>query len=96
MFVLLIIIAWNLSIQDGLSLNKPVLIYDHPTMRKVVGDNYPLFFKTKEDFQSKLKNLSKEFKWELPNYDEQFKENVLNSINEIMDKERKHIPKDRT
>ncbi len=44
--------TWNLSIQDGLSLNK------------------------------------------LPNYDEQFKENVLNSINEIMDKERKHIPKD--
>ena len=61
-------------------------------MRKVVGDNYPLFFKTKEDFQSKLKNLPKEFKWELPNYDEQFKENVLNSINEIMDKERKQIP----
>ena len=86
--------TWNLSIQDGLSLNKPVLIYDHPTMRKVVGDDYPLFFKTKEDFQSKLKNLPKEFKWELPNYDEQFKENVLNSINEIMDKERKHIPKD--
>ena len=60
MFVLLIIIKlWNLSTQDGLSLNKPVLIYDHPTMRKVVGDDYPLFFKTKEDFQSKLmKSLS--------------------------------------
>ena len=88
--------TWNLSIQDGLSLNKPVLIYDHPTMRKVVGDNYPLFFKTKEDFQSKLKSLSsyERFEWKLPNYDEQFKENVLNSINEIMDKERKHIPKD--
>jgi len=88
--------TWNLSIQDGLSLNKPVLIYDHPAMRKVVGDNYPLFFKTKEDFQSKLKSLSsyERFEWKLPNYDEQFKENVLNSINEIMDKERKHIPKD--
>ena len=86
--------TWNLSIQDGLSLNKPVLIYDHPTMRKVVGDDYPLFFKTKEDFQYKLKNLPKEFSWELPNYDEQFKENVLSSINEVMDKERKHIPKD--
>ena len=62
----------------------------------MVGDNYPLFFKTKEDFQSKLKSLSsyERFEWKLPNYDEQFKENVLNSINEIMDKERKHIPKD--
>ena len=41
-------------------------------MRKVVGDNYPLFFKTKEDFQSKLKSLSsyERFEWKLPNYDE--------------------------
>lgn len=86
--------TWNLSIQDGLSLKKPVLIYDHPTMRKVVGDDYPLFFKTKEDFQYKLKNLPTEFEWELPKYDEEFKENLLTEIDSILSKDRKHIPKD--
>jgi hypothetical protein len=86
--------TWNLSIQDGLSLDKPVLIYEHPAMRKVVGDDYPLFFKTKEEFQSKLKNLPKEFKWELPNYDKQFEENLTTEISNILSKERKHIPRD--
>ena len=86
--------TWNLSIQDGLSLKKPVLIYDHPTMRKVVGDDYPLFFKTKEDFQYKLKNLPTEFEWELPNYDKEFEENLTTEIDKILSKERKHIPKD--
>jgi hypothetical protein len=63
-------------------------------MRKVVGDDYPLFFKTKEDFQSKLKNLPKEFKWELPNYDKEFEENLTTEISNILSKERKHIPRD--
>ena len=49
--------TWNLSIQDGLSVNKPVLIYDQPAMRKVLGNDYPLFFKTKDEFQTQVKNL---------------------------------------
>ena len=88
--------TWNLSIQDGLSVNKPVLIYDQPAMRKVVGDNYPLFFKTKDEFQTQVKNLKNmnNFTWEVKNHDKVFHHNLLYNMKRIMDKERKHIPKD--
>ena len=88
--------TWNLSIQDGLSVNKPVLIYDQPAMRKVVGDNYPLFFKTKDEFQTQVKNLKNmnNFTWEVKNHDKVFHHNLLYNMKKIMDKERKHIPKD--
>ena len=88
--------TWNLSIQDGLSVNKPVLIYDQPAMRKVVGDDYPLFFKTKDEFQTQVKNLKNmsNFTWEVKNHDKVFHHNLLYNMKRIMDKERKHIPKD--
>jgi hypothetical protein len=88
--------TWNLSVQDGLSLNKPVLIYDHPSLRKVVGDNYPFYFKTKEEFQSLLRKIDtvKNFEWKLTDYNLIFENNLVNSMKNIMSKPRKHIPKD--
>ena len=88
--------TWNLSIQDGLSVKKPVLVYDQPAMRKVVGDDYPLFFKTKDEFHTQVKNLKQmgNFTWDIPNHDEKFAYNIIKSISNIMSKPRKHIPKD--
>ena len=88
--------TWNLSIQDGLSLDKPVLVYDQPAMRKVVGDNYPLFFKTKDEFQTQVKKLKsmENFVWKVENHDRKFYDDLLYSMMTIMAKERTHIPKD--
>jgi len=88
--------TWNLSIQDGLSINKPVLVYDQPAMRKVVGDNYPLFFKTKDEFQTQVKKLKEmdNFVWDIPNHDSKFAYNIIKSMSNIINKPRKHIPKD--
>ena len=88
--------TWNLSIQDGLSVNKPVLVYDQPAMRKVVGNDYPLFFKTKDEFQTQVRKLSSmdNFIWKVDNHDEKFSNDLISSMEKIMSKERKHIPKD--
>jgi hypothetical protein len=88
--------TWNLSIQDGLSLNKPVLVYDQPAMRKVVGDNYPLFFKTKDEFQTQVRKLKsmENFVWKVENHDRRFYDDLLYSMMKIMTKDRTHIPKD--
>ena len=88
--------TWNLSIQDGIQLKKPVLVYDQPAMRKVVGDDYPLFFKTKDEFQTQVKKLEEinEFDWELEKHDSKFAYNIIKSMSNIMNKPRKHIPKD--
>ena len=88
--------TWNLSIQDGLSVNKPVLIYDKPAMRKVVGDDYPLFFKTKDEFRTQLEKIKTmdNFSWKIKNHDDKFKQNVISCMSDIMNKNRKHIPKD--
>ena len=88
--------TWNLSIQDGLSVNKPVVVYDQPAMRKVLGNDYPLFFKTKDEFQTQVKKLKdmNNFTWEVENHDRVFHHNLLYSMTKIMNKERSHIPKD--
>ena len=43
-------------------------------MKKVVGDNYPLFFKTKDEFHTQVKKLKEmnNFTWEIPNHDNKF------------------------
>ena len=72
--------TWNLSVQDGLSLNKPVLIYDHPSLRKVVGDNYPFYFKTKDDFQRMIQNMPSDFSHSVPTHDNKFRDNLVQAM----------------
>ena len=78
-------------------LGKPVLIYEQSNIKKIVGDNYPYLFKTKEEFQEKLKLISKEnkdFSWKLPDFNSIFKGNLVNRMEELITAERKHTPKD--
>ena len=89
--------TWNLAIQDGMRLGKPVLIYEQSNIKKIVGDNYPYLFKTKEEFQEKLRLISKEnkdFSWKLPDFNSIFKGNLVNRMEELITAERKHTPKD--
>ncbi len=80
--------TWNLSIQDGPMLGTPGLVYDHPTMREVLGDDYPFFFKTKDEFLNLLnvveKNNNKKFNWDLPNHSENFKNNLIQSMEDCL------------
>ena len=67
--------TWNLSVQDGISLNVPTLVYRNPenfVMDEIIGKDYPLYFKTKTEFLEKLNNLPSNFKWELPEHDKHF------------------------
>ena len=49
-------------------------------MREVLGDNYPLYFKTKDDFQHKLQNLPDNFSHRIPKHDEVFRGNLVNAM----------------
>jgi len=88
--------TWNLSVQDPILMGTPTLVYDSPMMREVLGDNYPFYFKTKEEFQSLLRKIDtvKNFEWKLTDYNLIFENNLVNSMKNIMSKPRKHIPKD--
>jgi hypothetical protein len=49
--------TWNLSAQDSLVKGKPILCYDHKTLRRVIGEDYKGYFTTKEQFNQLLENL---------------------------------------
>jgi hypothetical protein len=49
--------TWNLSAQDSLVLGKPILCYEHPTLKKVLGEEYGGYFKSKDEFYHLLNNL---------------------------------------
>ena len=72
--------TWNLSVQDPILAGTPTLVYDSPMMREVLGDNYPLYFKTKDDFQHKLQNLPDNFSHQIPKHDEVFRGNLVNAM----------------
>ena len=80
--------TWNLSVQDGLKFNKPVLCYKHPIMTEILGEDYPYFFKTKDEFLDLLKQVEsdsgKSFEWEIPNYDEIFEMNLVSSMEDCI------------
>jgi hypothetical protein len=85
--------TWNLSVQDGISLGKPVLVYNHPMMKNVLGKDYPHMFETAEDFLRAIKNLPEKLDWKLPDHDAVFKHNLLNAMEECM-KIKGDTPKD--
>jgi glycosyltransferase involved in cell wall biosynthesis len=49
--------TWNLSAQDSILMGKPLIYFDHPTIKLVVGEDNNGFFKTKEEFLNLLENL---------------------------------------
>ncbi len=69
--------TWNLSVQDPIQVGTPTLVYDSPMMREVLGDNYPLYFKTKGEFQQKLQNLPDNFSHDIPKHDAVFRDNLV-------------------
>ena len=86
--------TWNLSVQDGIQVDKPVLVYDNPQMKKVVGDNYPYTFKTKEEFQNLIRKIPEKSSWKLDNFELTFRENLRNTMQEIIAKARPKLPQD--
>lgn len=85
--------TWNLSVQDGVSLRKPVLVYEHPVMKAVLGKDYPLFFKTPQEFMFQLENLREHVDYPLMPHDETFKENLIRDMESMIDVP-KNTPKD--
>lgn len=72
--------TWNLSVQDPIQVGTPTLVYDSPMMREVVGDNYPYFFKSKDDFQSLIQNMPNDFSHQIPNHDMVFMDNLVQAM----------------
>lgn len=78
--------TWNLSVQDGIRLKKPVLMYRHSTIEEVVGKDYPFFFKSKEEFLDKLKTLPEHFNWKLQNFEQIFEDNLHRAMKKVFSK----------
>lgn len=78
--------TWNLSAQDGINLKKPVLVYRHPTLERLLGKEYPFFFKTKDEFLLKLKDLPQTFEWKLDDFEETFRQNLHSAMKEVLSK----------
>lgn len=76
--------TWNLSVQDSLAINRPSLVYRHPTQRYILGDDYPLYFKTKEEFHSMLETVPQNFSWTLPPHNETFQKNLYDAMIQAM------------
>ena len=88
--------TWNLSAQDCLMRGKPLLAYRHPMLENLLGDDYPYFFENEEDFIKILTKLPKnlyEYKEKLSKWDDIFKNNLIQSMNELW-KDTKKPPKD--
>lgn len=83
--------TWNLSVQDAIKLNKPSLAFAHPTYKYVLGEDYPLQFKTKDEFLSMLDKIpqDKSFEWDLPKHDETFKNNLVGDLIDCLENSNK-------
>lgn len=72
--------TWNLSVQDSIMMNRPSLVYQHPTHKYILGEDYPLYFKSKEDFYKMLESIPESFSWGVPNHNQTFKNNLHNAM----------------
>ena len=72
--------TWNMSVQDPIRLGTPTLVYDTPMMRDVLGSEYPHYFKTKEEFQSKIKNLPEKMSYGLSDFKKIFRKNLIEAL----------------
>ena len=76
--------TWNLSVQDSLALGRPSLVYQHPTQKYILGEDYPMYFKTKEEFQTAVGNVPAKFDWTLPPHNENFKKNLEDAMRDSL------------
>ena len=83
--------TWNLSAQDSLKINRPSLIFKHPTMDYVLGKDYPLYFQDKKSFLELLDNVPKKLEWGLPEHDETFKNNLLSDLESALSSPKKRV-----
>jgi hypothetical protein len=83
--------TWNLSVQDAIKLKKPSLAFKHPTYEYVLGENYPLYFSSKEEFHALLNKIpeNKSIDWELPPHDQNFKDNLVNDLIDALENSKK-------
>ena len=82
--------TWNMSVQDGLTVGTPGLVYKHPVMPEILGsgNSYPFYFKTREEFNQQLSHelpamyASTEpmWHWSLPNHDATFEKNLIDAM----------------
>lgn len=89
--------TWNLSIQDSLIRGKPLLAFDHPMIKKVIGDDYPFLFKDVETFLSLLIKLPKNYEKyidRLKMHDTKFKNNLIRAMNACWCDNQRGTPKD--
>ena len=59
--------TWNLSAQDNIKIKKPSMVYKHPTMKYVLGEDYPHYFTDKSSFMDSLNNIPDKIDWDLAN-----------------------------
>ena len=84
--------TWNLSIQDSLKFNKPCICYKHPTVVKILGENYEYYFNKMDEFLNKIDNI-KDINIEIPNFDNIFINNLYEQINKFLTKHKDRNPK---
>ena len=61
--------TWNLSVQDGIHLGTPTIVYDHPVEKYVLGENYPYMFSNKKEFLEMVEKVDEDrdsYSWTLP------------------------------
>lgn len=76
--------TWNLSVQDGIAMKRPTLVYQHPVHKYILGDNYPMYFKSKDDFHKLVSQIPEELDWEMPPHDENFQNNLETAMTDAM------------
>jgi glycosyltransferase involved in cell wall biosynthesis len=90
--------TWNMAVQDGFATGTPVLVYDHPAMPEILGKDYPLYFKTQDEFNKRLEFIDDDVRdmmsqWTLPNHDATFRQNLLTAMEECVSS-KGDVPKD--
>jgi len=77
--------TWNLSCQDSIKFGKPSICYKHPTILKILGEDYPFYFKDFNSFTEKISTL-KDFNPIQIDFDTEFKNNLIESMNQFLEK----------
>lgn len=85
--------TWNMAVQDGMAIEKPVLVYKHPVMNHILAPDFPFYFETKEEYETKLARVPRHISWPLDDHDAVFKQNLLTAM-EVCVSQEGDTPKD--
>ena len=89
--------TWNLSAQDALIRNKPLIAYKHHMIKDVIGGDYPYVFENEEEFLRLLEEVPSSvsgYSQKLKEHDVTFKKNLITSLNENWRDNERVTPKD--